>query len=169
MKRKNLFAGLAAVIAVLAIGAISSGFLQRSSSPETATVQFSSNNSAGYACFLNYSDSETGGPVCISDVPSLGLPSSATVPVGNYSIVFFPFDTASNQTLWEATNNIQITGWAPYDVSSAYANVTINGDGAIAVFVLPLTSMPVTEYVASTPVAFVAVAISLLLIRGRAR
>lgn len=164
MKQKKLLRTIAVAAAVL-VAVVSVGLIQRSSTPQTATIQFFSNNSAGYACFLNYSDTETGGPICMSDMPSLGLPSSATVPVGNYSIVFFPFDTASNQTLWEATNNIQVTGWAPYDVSSAYANVTINGDGAIAVFVLPLTTMPVTEYVASTPVAFVAVAISMLLLR----
>ncbi len=108
------------------------------SDPEPrATVYFFSNNSLGYACFLNYSDAVHGGPYCMSDVAALMLPSNATVPYGNYSIVFFPFDQASNRTVWYATNNIQVTGWAPYDASSAYANVTISGNGAIVVIVLP--------------------------------
>ncbi len=102
-----------------------------------ATVYFFSNNSVGFACFLSGVTNQHGGPYCMSDVPSLVLPSNATVPYGNYSIVFFPFDTASNKTVWYATNNIQITGWAPYDASSAYANVTISGNGAIVVIVLP--------------------------------
>ncbi len=101
-----------------------------------ATVFFFSNNSVGYACFLNSVQNEQGGPYCMSDAPALRLPSNATVPYGKYSLIFFPFNTASNRTQWYATNDIRVTGWAPYDASSAYANVTIIGNGAIVVIVL---------------------------------
>ncbi len=103
----------------------------------TATVFFFSNNSVGYACFLYGVQNEQGGPYCMSDAPALRLPNNATVPYGNYSIIFFPFDTASNRMQWYATNDIRVTGWAPYDASSAYANLTITGNGAIIVIILP--------------------------------
>lgn len=75
MKQKKLLRTIAVAAAVL-VAVVSVGLIQRSSTPQTATIQFFSNNSAGYACFLNYSDLEIGGPICMSDVPSLNLPSS---------------------------------------------------------------------------------------------
>ena len=137
MKKGKQLALIAAIL-VLVVGiSVAEVTLRQTPSPKMATVSFFSNNAEGYACFLNYTYPLTGAPVCLSDLPSLDLPDNATVPLGSYGIVFFPFGTASNKALWLGTNNIQVTGSAPYDVSSSYANLTINGDGAIAVFVLP--------------------------------
>lgn len=167
MKDRKLIVALA--VAVVLVSVISVTFLKPSQVQETATVQFFSNNTDGYACFLNYVYPLTGAPVCMADNPALDLPANATVPLGNYSIVFFPFGTASNQATWLGTNNIQVTGSGPYDVSSSYANITVRGDGAIAVFVLPDNSQRVPEFSGIGTVAFAALAASLYLLRRRHR
>jgi hypothetical protein len=168
MKRKTL-ALLAAVIVLVVGVAAAEVSLRRTVSPAMATVTFFSNNANGYACFLNYTYPLTGGPVCLSDDPSLGFPDNATVPLGSYGIVFFPFGTASNQSTWLGTNNIQVTGSAPYDVSSSYANITVNGDGAIAVFVFPDNQQRIPEFPVTEVVAFASFASSLYFFRRRRR
>jgi hypothetical protein len=154
------------VIALIVVAMLSVGFLSRSSVRQTATVQFFSNNAQGYACFLNYASLA---PVCMSDDPSTMLPPKVTLPLGNYSIVFFPFNTASNKSTWYGTNSVHVIGWAPYDASSSYANVTITGDGALVVFVVPENGVAITEFPGITAVPFVALAASLLLVRRRRR
>ncbi len=155
------------LVAFFLAALLSLGFLTRSSSPRTATVEFFSNNAQGYACFLNYLDPATGGVYCMSDDPTTMLPANATVLVGNYSIVFFPFNVDSNRSTWYGTNNVHVTGWAPYDASSSYANVTITGDGALIVFVLPENGVAIPEFPAATPLAFLVLATSLMLLRRR--
>ncbi len=157
---------VAIALAVLVVALVSAGLVLQSSAPKTATVQFFSNNTDGYACFLTFRDPDHGGPFCLSDNPRLKLPSEANVPVGKHRIVFVPFGTASNKTLWYSTNNIQITGSGPYDVSSSYANVTISGDGAIAVFVLPQNTAPVPEF-PQAAMALATLVIPLVLLRRR--
>ena len=165
MKGKQL-ALIVAVVAVLAVGFTAVEVSVRQT-PQMATVSFFSNNANGYACFLNYTYPLTGAPVCLSDAPSLDLPDNASVPLGSYGIVFFPFGTASNQATWLGTNNIQVTGSGPYDVSSSYANITVRGDGAIAVFVLPDNSQRVPEFPQIGTMAFCALAASLYFLRRR--
>jgi hypothetical protein len=158
---------IAIVLATLIIvAALSFVYVTRPSASPQATVQFFSNNAQGYACFLNYAPLA---PACMSEDPSTMLPSNVTLPVGNYSIVFFPFGTASNKSEWYGTNNIHVTGWAPYDASSSYANVTITGNGALVVFVLPenATPIPVPEFNSFIIAAFSALAASLYLLRRR--
>ena len=167
MKRKHM-AMLGILVAVLAAGLSVGEIASRQGvGPGMATVSFFSNNANGYACFLNYSYPLTGGPICLSDDPSLDLPDNATIPLGSYGIVFFPFGTASNKSLWVGTNNIEVTGSAPYDVSSSYANFTVKGDGALAVFVLPENGQPVPELSATGAMALVVLAISLSILRRR--
>jgi hypothetical protein len=156
------------IVAFFLVALLSLGFLTRSSTPRTATVQFFSNNAQGYACFLNYQD-PIGGLACMSDDPSTMLPPNMTVPLGNYSIVFFPFGTASNRSMWYGTNNVHVTGWAPYDASSSYANVTITGNGAIIVVILPENGVAIPEFPASVPVAAMALIASILILKRRRR
>lgn len=146
MKRKQLAWIVAALVVLVVAVSVAQVTLRQNEATRMATVSFFSNNTHGYACFLNYTYALTGAPVCLSDDPSLELPDNATVPLGNYSIVFIPFGTASNKSLWVGTNNIQVTGFAAYDVSSSYANITVKGNGAIAVFVLPDNATPVPEF-----------------------
>ena len=169
MKGRTL-ASIVAVVVILAAGvAFAEVSLRQTTGPPMATVSFFSNNTRGYACFLNYTYPLTGAPVCLSDDPSLHLPDNATVPLGSYGIVFFPFGTASNKSLWVGTNNIQVTGFAAYDVSSSYANITVKGNGAIAVFVLPDNTTPVPEFNGIGVVAFATLAASLYILRRRRR
>ena len=172
MKGKRLVL-IVTVAVVLLVGASVTEILQQLAGPKIATVSFFSNNTNGYACFLNYTYPLTGAPICMSDDPSLHLPDNATVPLGSYGIVFFPFGTASNQALWLGTNNIQVTGSAPYDVSSSYANITVRGDGALAVFVLPGEPVAAFHVAAEFPtngaVAFSAVVASFYVLRRRRR
>lgn len=165
MKKNSLI--VLAVVAVIAVSAFSVTLLKPSQVQEAATVQFFSNNADGYACFLNYTYPLTGAPVCMADNPVLDLPSNATVPLGNYTIVFFPFGTASNKAAWLGTNNIRVTGTGPYDPSSSYANITIRGDGALAVFVLSDNGQPIPEFNGIGIVAFSALAASLYVLRRR--
>jgi hypothetical protein len=162
-------AAVAAVVIALIVAASVAVTLRQTPSIKMATVSFFSNNTQGYACFLNYTYPLTGAPVCLSDDPSLDLPNNATVPLGSYGIVFFPFGTASNKSTWFGTNNVQVTGYAPYDVSSSYANITVKGDGAIAVFVLPEHPTPIPEFNTIGIVAFSALAASLYILRRRRR
>jgi hypothetical protein len=162
---KRLIAVVLAALFLVAL--LSLGFLTRSSTPQTATVQFFSNTPQGYACFLNYTAPPFGAPVCMSDDPTTTFPANMTVPLGNYSIVFFPFGTASNKSTWYGTNNIHVTGWAPYDASSSYANVTITGNGALIVVVLPENGVAIPEFSGITVVTFSALAASLYLLRRR--
>ncbi|MGD0175821.1 MAG: hypothetical protein ABSC50_03230 [Candidatus Bathyarchaeia archaeon] len=155
------------VAALTLVGAISVGILQPGNQSGTATVQFFSNGNKGYACFLSGVQNEHGGPYCMSDDPATMLPSSAAVPLGSYTILFFPFGTASNQTLWLATNNIHVTGTGAYGVSISYANVTVDGDGAIVVFMLPDNVQPASEFSGIGVMAFSALATSLYLLRRR--
>ncbi len=107
----------------------------------------------------------------MSDNLSLMLPESATVPLGNYTIIFFPFGTASNQMVWYGTNNLQVTSWAPYDPSGSVANVTIRGDGAIVVFLLPQNPTPVPEFPqgAMAVIVLVVLPLPVFLLRRRRR
>jgi hypothetical protein len=167
MKGRTL-ASIVAVVVILATGlAVAEVSLRQTPSPKMATVQFFSNNTDGYACFLNYVYTLTGAPVCLSDNPALDLPDNATVPLGSYGIVFFPFGTASNKSLWLGTNNIQVTGFGPYDVSSSCANITVRGDGAIAVFVLPDNTTPIPEFPLTGAMMFSVIAASTFLLRRR--
>jgi len=167
MKGRTLAARVAVVV-ILAAG-ITFAEVSLRQAPGMATVSFFSNNVHGYACFLNYAYPLTGAPVCLSDDPYTDLPDNATVPFGNYSIVFFPFGSASNKALWVGTNNIQVTGYGAYDVSSSYANITVRGDGAIAVFVLADNGRPVPEFPATGAMAFSALVASLYVLRRRRR
>jgi hypothetical protein len=169
MKRRRLALAVAAAVVLVAGISVAEVALQQTPSPAMATVVFFSDNTKGYACFLNYAYPLTGAPICLSDDPSLDLPDNVTVPLGNYGIAFFPFGTASNKATWLSTNNIQVTGSGPYDVSSSYANFTVRGDGAIAVFVLPENGQPVPEFNAIGAVAFSALAASLYVLRRRRR
>jgi hypothetical protein len=166
MKRNHLV--LIAIVAIVLVVAVSVAqvTLRQTPSPKIATLSFFSNNAQGYACFLANVTNAFGGPYCMSDDPSLFLPGNATVPVGNYTIIFFPFGTASNRSLWLGTNNVQVTGTGAYDPSSSYANVTISGDGAIAVFILPDNTTPVPEFSMITVPTFAALA-SLFMLRWR--
>ena len=164
---------VAVVLAALVLTALFSVWIvSPSSRPQTATVQFLSarlgqHNGQGYACFLNYPDPVTGAPLCMSDDPSLMLPANATVPLGNYTIVFFPLDIASNQSEWYSTYPIEVTGSGAYDASSSYANVTIRGNGVLAVMVLPENGVAIPEFSGVAIVSFSALAASLFLLRRR--
>lgn len=153
-----------AILAVALVAVLSVGVLRSLSGPRAATVQFYSSGALGYACFLNGVQNEQGGPYCLSDDPATMLPPNATIPPGNYTIVFFPFGTASNRTLWLATNNIQIIATGEYDVSSGYANVTVKGNGAIIVFVLPETTA-IPEFPSTATLSILVLAVSLALLR----
>jgi hypothetical protein len=170
MKEKKKSVWILALVVVLAVAvSVAQVTLRQAEGPEMATVSFFSNNARGYACFLNYTYPLTGAPVCLSDDPSLDLPDNATVPLGSYGIVFFPFGTASNKSTWLGTKNVQVTGSGAYDVSSSYANITVKGDGAIAVFVLPDNTTPIPEFNTIGIVAFSALAASLYILRRRRR
>jgi hypothetical protein len=169
MKGRRL-ATIMATAVILVVGvSVAEVALQQTPSPAMATVAFFSNNTKGYACFLNYTYPLTGAPVCLSDDPSLDLPDNATMPLGNYAIAFFPFGTSSNKATWLSTNNIQVTGSGPYDVSSSYANITVRGNGAIAVFVLQDNGQPIPEFNAIGVVVFSALAASVYVLRRRRR
>jgi hypothetical protein len=169
MKGKHLTLAVAVVVVLAVAITVTEVSLRQTVGPEMATVTFFSNNANGYGCFLNYTYPLTGAPVCLSDNPSLDLPDNASVPLGSYGIVFFPFGTASNQATWLGTNNIQVTESGPYDVSSSYANITVRGDGAIAVFVLPDNSQRVPEFPPTGAMAFSALVASLYFLRRRRR
>lgn len=169
MKGKHLGLVVAVVVVLAVAVTVTEVSLRQTVGPAMATVSFFSNNANGYACFLNYTYPLTGAPVCLSDDPSLDLPDNASVPLGSYGIVFFPFGTASNEATWLGTNNIQVTGSGPYDVSSSYANITVRGDGAVAVFVLPDNSQQVPEFPTSGTVAFSGLAVSPYFLRRRRR
>jgi hypothetical protein len=167
MKGRNL-AAIVAVVVFLAVG-IAVAEVALTPGPATATVQFFSDNANGYACFINYTYNLTGGPVCLSDDPATDLPPNVTLPLGNYSIVFFPFGTASNRSLWLGTNNIQVTGSGAYDASSSYANITVKGDGALAVFVLSDNGQPIPEFPTTGAMVFSVVVASTFLLGRRRR
>jgi len=156
-----------ALIAVAASVTIAEISIRQTTGPPMATVSFFS-NTPGYACFLNYTYPLTGAPVCLSSNPANHLPANVTIPLGSYGIAFFPFGTASNRSTWLGSDNVQVTGSGPYDISSSYANITITGDGAIGVFVLP-DNTPVPEFNAIGVAAFSALAASLYVLRRRRR
>jgi hypothetical protein len=167
MKGKDL-ALIALVVVVLAVSVtVAQVTLRQTQGPPMATVAFFSNMN-GYACFLNYTYPLTGAPVCLSDNPANKLPDNATVPLGSYGIAFFPFGTASNKSTWLGSDGVQVTRSRPYDVSSSYANITITGNGAVAVFVLP-ENTPIPEFNAIGMVAFSALTASLYVLRRRRR
>jgi hypothetical protein len=169
MNRKKLGLILAVAAVLLISVSVAQVTLRQTPSPAMATVSFFSNNAHGYACFLNYTYPLTGAPFCLSDDPALDLPPNATVPLGNYTIVFFPFGTTSNQSTWLGTNNVQVTGSGAYDVSSSYANITVKGNGAIAVFVPPDNTTPVPEFPATGAIALLPLSGSIYLLRRRRR
>lgn len=122
-----------ALIVVLAAAVMIFPRVQLASGQEMATIYFLSGRT-GYVCFLNLVESYSAGPgpFCLSDI---GLfPENGTVPIGNYTIIFYPmFDTYVQFNNWFGTGGLIITNTTSY-----MTQMYVSSGGILGVYSLPI-------------------------------
>jgi hypothetical protein len=107
--------------------------------PSIVNVSFYS-TATGYACFASQ---EVVGPVICLSSNIASLNATAAMPVGNYTVVFYPIDSIDGYTIWLVSQyplyQTSINSLTPFDpsASTVTANVTIGGDATIIVYALP--------------------------------
>jgi hypothetical protein len=128
-----------------------------------ATVRFSSNGT-GYMCFLDYSDPATRGPLCLDD-----MNNNATIPFGNYTIVFFATKMLQGATFngFLTTGGLSTGNWADYDQSFSYnATLSVRGDGTVGVL---WSTVPIPEFLAAPATMIALIALATILVIGLKR